>query len=197
MRVFSHVSAACPAAALPPVGHVFVLVLENEGYDKTFGAKTEAPYLATELAAKGALLTRYFGTGHASLGNYIAMISGQTFDEGDETGDAAKTGGGRAVTFAGASCCHQVPGPNLGAFPQTLTFGTTDYVTDSFGGERIGAVLLSRFIKPGTVSAVEYNHYSLLRSVEDLLHLDGHLGYAGQDGLVGFGDDVFAAGHGE
>ena len=50
----------------------------------------------------------------------------------------------------------------------------------SFGGDRIGAVLLSRFIKPGTVSKVGYNHFSLLKSMEDLFHLDGHLGYAGQ-----------------
>jgi len=35
-----------------------------------------------------------------------------------------------------------------------------------------------------------YNHYSLLRSVEDLFRLD-HLGYAGQAGLVPFGSDVY------
>ncbi|MEI9982902.1 MAG: alkaline phosphatase family protein [Aliidongia sp.] len=69
--------SAYAAQALPPVGHVFVIVLENEGYDKTFGAKTEAPYLARSLSAKGALLTQYFGTGHNSLDNYLAMISGQ------------------------------------------------------------------------------------------------------------------------
>jgi hypothetical protein len=50
--------------------------------------------------------------------------------------------------------------------------------------------MLSPFISPGTVSKVPYNHYALLRSVEDLFGL-GHLGYAGQDGLKGFGADIF------
>jgi hypothetical protein len=58
------------------------------------------------------------------------------------------------------------------------------------GGGRIGAVLISRFVKPGTVSNVPYNHYSLLRSIEDMFGLD-HLGYAGQQGLKPFGADVF------
>jgi hypothetical protein len=60
------------------------------------------------------------------------------------------------------------------------------------GGGRTGAVLLSRFIKPGTVSKVPYNHYSLLRSVEDVFGLP-HLGYAGRAGLASFGRDVFTA----
>ena len=59
------------------------------------------------------------------------------------------------------------------------------------GGGRIGAVLLSPFIAPGTVSDVRYNHYAMLRSIEDLFSL-AHLGYAGQQGLVSFGTDVFA-----
>jgi hypothetical protein len=35
-----------------------------------------------------------------------------------------------------------------------------------------------------------YNHYSLLRSVEDIFGLD-HLGFAGVPGLAPFGSDVF------
>lgn len=35
-----------------------------------------------------------------------------------------------------------------------------------------------------------YNHYSLLRTIEDLFGLP-HLGYAGQPGLKAFGSDVF------
>jgi hypothetical protein len=62
-----------------------------------------------------------------------------------------------------------------------------------FGGGRIGAVLLSRFIKPGTVSEVPYNHYSLLKSVEDIFGV-GHLGYAQQRSVVPFGDDIFGSG---
>ena len=59
------------------IQHVFIIVLENEGFEKTFGANSEAPYLSKELPQQGVLLTQYFGIGHASLDNYIAMISGQ------------------------------------------------------------------------------------------------------------------------
>jgi len=58
------------------------------------------------------------------------------------------------------------------------------------GGGRIGAVVLSPLVKPGTVSNKPYNHYSLLRSIEDWFGLP-HLGYAGQKGLRPFGPDVF------
>jgi hypothetical protein len=58
------------------------------------------------------------------------------------------------------------------------------------GGGRIGAVLVSPLIKPGTVSKTPYNHYSLLRSIEDIFGLD-YLGYAGQAGLKPFGADIF------
>ncbi|HEY2374698.1 MAG TPA: alkaline phosphatase family protein [Gemmatimonadaceae bacterium] len=65
-------------AMRPKIGHVFVIVLENTGYARTFGDSTEAPYLADTLARRGLLLRRYYGTAHNSLPNYIAMISGIT-----------------------------------------------------------------------------------------------------------------------
>jgi hypothetical protein len=58
------------------------------------------------------------------------------------------------------------------------------------GGGRIGAVLVSHFIRPGTVSTTPYNHYSLLRTVEDIFALE-HLGYAAEPDLQSFGRDVF------
>jgi hypothetical protein len=58
------------------------------------------------------------------------------------------------------------------------------------GGGKIGAVLISPFIKPGTVDKTPYNHYSFLRTTEDMFGLP-HLGYAGVDGLVPIGDKVF------
>ena len=65
------------SSGLPPVRHVFVIVLENESYSSTFGNPSADPYLAQALPAQGALLTQYYGTGHESNGNYIAMVSGQ------------------------------------------------------------------------------------------------------------------------
>ena len=62
----------------PPIGHVFTIVLENKGYRETWGRSPEAPFLTRKLAAKGQLLTRYYATGHFSLGNYITMLSGQS-----------------------------------------------------------------------------------------------------------------------
>ncbi len=60
-----------------PVRHIFVINLENKGYDETFGPSSPAPYLSHTLRAKGQLLTQYFGIGHKSLPNYIAQVSGQ------------------------------------------------------------------------------------------------------------------------
>src|SRR5690349_12936111 len=64
-------------SSLPPIRHVFVIVLENQGYDTTFRRDSSyAPYLTDTLAKAGAHLTQYFGIGHFSLDNYVAMISG-------------------------------------------------------------------------------------------------------------------------
>jgi hypothetical protein len=65
------------AFKLPPIGHVFVIVLENEGYATTFGNPSTDPYLAKKLPSEGVLLTQYYATGHVSNDNYVSMISGQ------------------------------------------------------------------------------------------------------------------------
>ncbi|HTK55239.1 MAG TPA: hypothetical protein VL295_00325, partial [Gemmatimonadales bacterium] len=64
-------------AYVPKIKHVFVINIENKGYDETFGAGSAAPYLAGALRKKGVLLNYYYGTAHNSLPNYIAQISGQ------------------------------------------------------------------------------------------------------------------------
>jgi phosphatidylinositol-3-phosphatase len=358
------------------IQHVFIIVLENEGFEKTFGANSEAPYLSKELRKQGVLLTQYFGIGHASLDNYIAMISGQaataetrsdcqtftdvvatgttadgqiigngcvypptvqtlagqleakgkswrgymedmgndpkrepatcahpainardatqsaeapsaavplgdqyaarhnpfvyfhsiidspacatdvvslgrlpkdlesyattpnlifitpnlcndghdepckdgqpggltsadqflrkwvpiilaspaykrdglliiTFDEGDATPVPNPTGG-YIINFAGDVCCSEQPGPNIGPFPQSVKIGSYTLNFQNFGGDRTGTVLLSRFLQPGTVSRTPFNHYSLLKSLEDIFGVGEYLGYAAQPGLIGF-----------
>ncbi|MDQ1688690.1 MAG: hypothetical protein QOK42_1665 [Frankiaceae bacterium] len=57
-------------------GHVAVIVIENHSYDDAYVNNTN-PYLKTALPKRGTLLTQYYGVGHASLDNYIAMVSGQ------------------------------------------------------------------------------------------------------------------------
>lgn len=72
------VSAKGPrAAAAPPIHHIFVVNLENKGYDETFGPDSPAPYLSQTLRSQGMLLSQYYGTAHNSLPDYIAQISGQ------------------------------------------------------------------------------------------------------------------------
>jgi hypothetical protein len=58
------------------------------------------------------------------------------------------------------------------------------------GGGRTGTIVLSKYVTPGTTTATQYNHYSLLRTIEDLFGL-GHLGYAARS--TPFGADVFNA----
>jgi phosphatidylinositol-3-phosphatase len=374
-------------SAEPPIRHVFVITLENKNFADTFGPHSEAPYLAQTLKAKGALLSRYYGTGHNSLDNYVAMMSGQAstpqtsddcrtfadfhqtggdapdgqavgqgcvypatvktlvnqlmaagltwkgymqdmgndparesatcghpalnapdltqeaeapsaavpqgdmyatrhdpfmyfhavidspackqdvvalshlkadlrsiattpnfsfitpnlcgdghdspcangqpgglksinaflqewiptilnspaykkdgliiinFDEGGN-GEIQKTAAGIVVTVDGTACCGQQEGPNLGrTYPVVrahMSHGIpVTLKTLSFGGDQTGALLLSKYIRPGTVSNVPYNHYSLLKSIEEIFGIHQYLGYAGQTGLAAFGSDVY------
>jgi len=107
-----------------------------------------------------------------------------TFDEVDPK---------QADTSTAASCCNEplaADGQPAGGYGE--------------GGGIVGALVLSPFVAPNTKTENPYNHYSLLRTVEDVLHLRGgddqptaagHVGLAG-DYFAGykqtpFGDDVF------
>jgi phosphatidylinositol-3-phosphatase len=346
-------------AATPPIRHVFLIMLENQSFSVTFGKSSPAPYLAKTLPAEGALLSNYYGIGHASLDNYVALISGQAPNEAtqldctifadfrlesprlDAHGQALGVGcvypklvrtlpdqlEAAGLTWKGymqdmgndptrerATCGHVPVGKrdpthlatptdkyavkhdpfvyfhtiiddqarcdthvvNLDVLTADLksadttpnyTFITPNLCDDGHdpdcvdgrpggleaanaflhkwvplitqspafrkdglliitfdesdgsgpegstaccgekalhgarrlpgfrgpGGGKVGAVLLSQFIKPGTVSTVPYNHYSLLRTVEDFFGLQ-HLGYAAEPDLQAFGSDVFTNG---
>jgi hypothetical protein len=128
------------------------------------------------------------------------------------TFDEAGTGDARACEKTSQADCHSPTGPNLvdpgfspilGLFGAQMNPGTTPFIYA--GGGQVGAVLFnSRLIKPGTVNTTgSYNHYSALRSYEDLLGIReggddgfGHLGYASVPGLQPFGADVFNGPHG-
>jgi phosphatidylinositol-3-phosphatase len=79
-----------------------------------------------------------------------------------------------------SACCGETPGPD------TPLPGITGP-----GGGKVGAVLLSPFIKPGTVSTTPYNHYSSLASWESLFHLTPLADAATVSST--FGADVFTA----
>jgi phosphatidylinositol-3-phosphatase len=333
-------------AAQPAIKHVFVIVLENKDYDQSFGPQAKSPQLGRELPAQGVLLPQYYGIGHLSLDNYIAMISGQgpnpitqsdcqifqEFFPGTIGSDGQASGLGcvypaavktvadqlsaKGLTWGGymedmgntttvdrtcrhpplngrdttqsatatdqyaarhnpfvyfhsiidSPACHERDVPldqlqgDLLSYDSTpnFTFITPDLCSDGHdepcadgrpggygsidaflaewvprieaspayqqdgalivtfdesesgaegccvqdapntpnaggetlgpGGGRIGAVVVSPFVKPGTVSDTPYNHYSFLRTVEDLFGLEP-LGFAAKS--KAFGSDVF------
>jgi hypothetical protein len=78
-----------------------------------------------------------------------------------------------------SACCGEIPGPNS---PLPGIFG--------LGGGRVGGLVLSPWTTAGSVNDTPYNHYSFLRSLEDLFALD-HLGFAAASGLVAFHEDVY------
>jgi hypothetical protein len=62
---------------LPPIRHVFLIVLADHGFEEAFGASSAAPYLAKTLTEKGELLSNYYAVTAGDLANEIALISGQ------------------------------------------------------------------------------------------------------------------------
>ena len=66
-----------PASALPPVKHVFLIVLSEHGYSEAFGAGSSASYLTKTLLPQGELLSNYYAVTQGALANGIALISGQ------------------------------------------------------------------------------------------------------------------------
>ncbi|MGD1058725.1 MAG: alkaline phosphatase family protein [Solirubrobacteraceae bacterium] len=70
-------SASGPAKKLPPIKHVFVVMLSDEPYASVFGPSSTAPYLSGTLEHKGELLVHYDAVAHEELANELALISGQ------------------------------------------------------------------------------------------------------------------------
>ncbi len=95
-----------------------------------------------------------------------------TFDQAPTTGDDADSRG----------CCGSKPGPNVKNLGGPAAPGA--------GGGIVGALVISPFVKGGTEDSTDYNHYSLLATVEDLFGL-GRLGNARAKGVEAFGANVF------
>ncbi len=94
-----------------------------------------------------------------------------TVDEAPSSGEFADS----------SSCCGQPTFPNVPASSTALT---------PRGGGSVGALLLSPFIKHAVTDQESYDHFSLLRTIEDLFGLK-HLGYAGLAGVKSFEPSVF------
>jgi hypothetical protein len=67
---------------VPPLSHVYVLVLENKGYDRIVGS-ADAPFL-NRLIDRYGLAEAYQGVAHPSQPNYLAMFSGSTHGVTDD-----------------------------------------------------------------------------------------------------------------
>jgi hypothetical protein len=177
----------------------------NDGHDATCaGLNTEGGHQGGLVGADLWLkhwMPMIFASPAYKSGKMLVVI---TFDESGLV-DA------RACPAANQADCGSPTGPNVSnpGFSSILALfrlQTTPATTFVYpGGGQVGAVLFNkRFIEPGTVNASGvYNHYSALRSYEDILGVTrggddglGHLGFAARAGLKPFGKDVFNRGQG-
>ena len=115
-----------------------------------------------------------------------------------ESSAAYKEGGMIAITFdqapqsgAGADesgCCATPTYPNLPASTPTTTA-----TGEPIGGGRVGLLLISKYVKPGSSYVTgQENHFSLLASVEALFELQP-LGYAANVQLPTFEKAIYNA----
>lgn len=76
------VGLGASAFSAPPA-HLVLVIEENHGFSQIIGSP-DCPYI-NALALKGALLTRSYAVGHPSEPNYLALLSGSTWDVADDT----------------------------------------------------------------------------------------------------------------
>lgn len=154
--------------------------------------------MASPAYQDGGLIDITFDEGfppYQAYGNSIADKDNQVVGAGGvlKDGTVVKNDTAFDASQSIVACCNELPGPNT-TQPGFQAFGQS--VTP--GGGITGSVLLSPYITPGSVSDQPYDHYSWLRSMEDLFGIDkggsdgkGHLAYAGMEGLRPFGPDVY------
>jgi len=169
-------------------------------------AKATAPAGSSTIADNSIVATdagrSVSGTG-IPTGAFVGQVTDTptTATAPNQSGGFVDTGSFTLVNSSGEplQTTEAVSGVVLGARTPSSDplFDATDPTT---GGGDTGSVLISPYIRPGSVSTVDYNHYSWLRTMEDLFDvarvspgLDGfgHIGYAAQPGLAPFGPDVF------
>jgi len=136
-------------------------------------------------------------------GAFVGQVTDMpvTATASSQTGGLADTGSFTLVDSSGIP--RNTTGPVSGIVLGQLNSSEDplyDATDATNGGGDTGSVLISPYIRPGTVSDVYYNHYSWLRTMEDIFGVgfasrgldgEGHIGYAAQPGLAPFGPDVF------
>jgi hypothetical protein len=144
--------------ALPKVKHVFLVMLNGQGYDATYGDGSKAPYLSTTLRKQGELITNYYAATQGELANGIALVSGQGPTAqtqancplyGDVVPGTASDTDGQAT---GDGCVYPAAVKTLG--DQLKADGKTwkAYVEDQGNGP-VGEAMTCRHPMPGTADA--------------------------------------------
>jgi hypothetical protein len=62
---------------VPPLAHVYVIMMENHGYSQIMG-NPNAPFI-NQYAKSANLATNYFAVAHPSLTNYLEVVGGSNF----------------------------------------------------------------------------------------------------------------------
>jgi phosphatidylinositol-3-phosphatase len=133
------VPLSAPAGGAPPVGHVWLIMLENHSWAENFGPPAQGfqpragspesmTYLAKTLPSLGARLDDYYGIAHPSDSNYTAWVSGQPPSFGFFSHNACpKTGFPKlGVTFCTGSlldCLYYTPFVQTGSTEDGVAIG--------------------------------------------------------------------------
>jgi phospholipase C len=116
--VYAALVLACVATLVPAtkatatttsLNRIFVVYMENQGFDDVIGhddanGNPDTPYI-TSIALKYGLDTLYFGVTHPSLPNYLALIGGYTNNISDDNNSCYAPSPGPG--------CHSIPYINL------------------------------------------------------------------------------------
>ena len=92
------------AVSLPPVKHVFLVMLSGQGFNQSFAAIKGHSYLSSTLRKQGELISQYYAVAGSSLANEIALMSGQ-----GPTQDTAAN----CPTFTTIAPTGNTPGPQV------------------------------------------------------------------------------------
>lgn len=100
-----------PTEVLPPVTHVFLVVLGDHGFEETYGEGSRATYLSQTLREQGELLGNYYAVTQGDLANEVALLSGQgptpaTAEDCPEYADLASTTVGLEEQVEGEGCVY-------------------------------------------------------------------------------------------
>ena len=109
-----------PTRSLPPIHHVWEIVLSGQGYDQSFGNANDDPYLARTLANQGTVIADEDAVATSPLANEIALISGQgptiqTLQDCPQYSDITPGQIGRRSQALGAGCLYPAGAETIGS----------------------------------------------------------------------------------